>query len=125
MSILKYFIISCVAIAVIVCKAEIPIEVPVPAERTESPSVSSDATPERSTIKASPLRLTIDLVDGSHVTGVPRIKSIPVQTSYAKMDLPLKQIASINFHDDHERASIAMRNGLGKPGTGKGRWMRS
>ncbi|MFC1461199.1 NPCBM/NEW2 domain-containing protein [Verrucomicrobiota bacterium] len=118
MSMLKYFIILFVAIAVTVCKAEIPIGALVPWERSESPSLSSDATPESSTIKPEsstikvpPLRLAIDLVDGSRVIGVPRIKSIPVQSSYAKMDIPLKQIVSIKFHDDHETASIDLQNG--------------
>ena len=55
--------------------------------------------------------LELDLVDGSHIVGTPSIKSISVQTSYAKMDIPLKQIVSITFHDDHEMASIDLRNG--------------
>ena len=109
MSMLKCFIILFVAIAVTVCRAEIPIVVP--GERSDSPSLSSDATPEPSTIKVPPLRLAIELVDGSHVIGVPRIKSIPVQTSYAKMDMPLKQIVSIKVHGDHEMASIYLQNG--------------
>ena len=111
MSILRYFIIFSVVIAVAVCEAEIAIEALVPRERLESPSVSSDATPGPSTITVTPLRLAIDLVDGSHVIGVPRIKSIPVQTSYSKMDIPLTQIVSIKIHDDHEMASIDLKNG--------------
>ena len=43
--------------------------------------------------KAEPqLRLALDLVDGSHIIGLPSIDSVPVQTSYAKMDIPLKQL---------------------------------
>lgn len=38
--------------------------------------------------KAEPqLRLEVDLVDGSHIIGVPGIESVPVQTSYAKMGM--------------------------------------
>ncbi len=55
--------------------------------------------------------LTLDLVDGSRVIGVPRIESIPVQTQYATMDIPLKHIASIKMEDDNENAFINLQNG--------------
>jgi hypothetical protein len=57
------------------------------------------------------LRLTLDLADGSRIMGVPRIKSVPVQTSYAKMDIPLSQILSATIDDDHETGSFDLRNG--------------
>ena len=55
--------------------------------------------------------LALDLDDGSHVTGVPGIESIPLQTSYAKMDIQLKEILTIRIEEDHEKASIDLRNG--------------
>jgi len=62
--------------------------------------------------KAEPqLRLELDLADGSHIIGIPNILSVPVQTSYAKMDLPLKQLTGIKISDDHETALIDLRNG--------------
>jgi len=109
MSILKYFIV--VALAVTVCEAEIAIEAPVAREKPETPLTSSAAKPEPSALTVTPLRLAIDLVDGSHVIGVPRIKSIPVQTAYAKMDIPLKQVRSITIENDHEGASFELQNG--------------
>ncbi len=57
------------------------------------------------------LRLDLDLVDGSHITGTPGIETVPVQTSYAKMDIPLKQILAIKIAEDHETASIDLQNG--------------
>ena len=57
------------------------------------------------------VRLEIDLVDGSHITGIPRIQSVPVQSSYAKMDIALKEIRSIKFDADHETASLDLMNG--------------
>lgn len=57
------------------------------------------------------LRLELDLVDGSRVIGIPDIESVPVQTSYAKMEIPLKQILAIKIDEDHEKASLALRNG--------------
>jgi len=57
------------------------------------------------------LYFSLDLVDGSRVIGVPSIKSISVQTSYAKMDIPLRRIAGIRIDDNHETASIDLRNG--------------
>lgn len=58
-----------------------------------------------------PLRLALDLVDGSHIIGIPSVKSIPVQTSYAKMDIPLRQIACMQIAADHETASFELQNG--------------
>jgi hypothetical protein len=57
------------------------------------------------------IELAIDLVDGSHIIGVPSFKSIPVQTAYAKMNIPLKAIASVEVNDDHETAHFELRNG--------------
>jgi hypothetical protein len=42
---------------------------------------------------------------------VPKIESVPVHTSYAKMDIALKQISTVKMGDDHETASIDLRNG--------------
>jgi hypothetical protein len=60
---------------------------------------------------ASELRLSLDLVDGSHIIGVPSIKSVPVRTPYAKMDIALKQIANIKIDGDNETASFELQNG--------------
>jgi hypothetical protein len=38
------------------------------------------------------LRLELDLVDGSRIIGTPGIETVPVETSYAKMTVPLRQI---------------------------------
>jgi hypothetical protein len=58
-----------------------------------------------------PLRLDLDLVDGSHIIGVPSITSLPIKTSYARMDIPLEKIASIEIGEDHETAAIDLQNG--------------
>jgi len=57
------------------------------------------------------ITLALDLDDGSHVIGVPGIESIPVQTSYAKMGIQLKEILTIRIAEDHEKASVDLRNG--------------
>ena len=57
------------------------------------------------------LTLALDLNDGSRVIGTPSIESIPVQTSYAKMDITLNEILTIRIEEDHEKSSIDLRNG--------------
>ncbi len=57
------------------------------------------------------LRLAIDLVDGSRLIGTPVIATVPVQTSYAKMDVPLTQIKDLKIGDDHETVILNLRNG--------------
>ncbi len=60
---------------------------------------------------ASTLRLTLDLADGSRVTGLPSITSINVQTPYATMNIALKQIKSVAIGNDHETAVVELTNG--------------
>jgi hypothetical protein len=57
------------------------------------------------------LRLEVDLVDGSRIIGVPSIESIPVETSYAKLDITLKQLMTLRIGEDHETATMELRNG--------------
>jgi hypothetical protein len=57
------------------------------------------------------LSLAIDLVDGSHLIGTPVIATVPVQTSYAKMDVPLAQIKALKIGADHETVTLNLRNG--------------
>ena len=58
-----------------------------------------------------PLSLELDLVDGSHIIGVPSIESVSVQTPYAKVEISLNQILSITIDDDHQTATFDLRNG--------------
>jgi hypothetical protein len=111
MSILKTFSFILVGLAATVCQAEIGIAVVPPASPLEHPAASSETTPSEIELKVEPLRLAIELVDGSHLIGVPSITSVPIQTSYARMDIPLEKIASIEIEADHETAAIALQNG--------------
>ena len=69
------------------------------------------AAGEETVPKESPLRLEVDLVDGSRLIGTPVIATVPVQTSYAKMDVPLTQIQALKIGDDHETVTLNLRNG--------------
>jgi hypothetical protein len=62
-------------------------------------------------VDEQPRRLALDLYDGSHLIGVPNLDLVSVQTPYARMDIPLKQIRSVKMGRDHETASIDMCNG--------------
>ncbi|MFZ4396693.1 MAG: LamG domain-containing protein [Kiritimatiellia bacterium] len=57
------------------------------------------------------LRLSVDLVDGSRLIGTPAIETVPVETSYAKMNVPLKQIRMLKIGEDHETVTLDLRNG--------------
>lgn len=56
------------------------------------------------------LRLEVELADGSRVIGVPGVKSVPFDTAYGKIDIPLEQIASMEMTADHETAALDLRN---------------
>lgn len=57
------------------------------------------------------MRVTLELSDGSRVIGIPAISSISVQTTYAKMDIPLKQIQQVSIGGDHKTVAVKMANG--------------
>lgn len=58
-----------------------------------------------------PLRLELDLADGSRVIGIPTISSVPVQTAYAKMNILLDQILNMAIEADHETTTFQLANG--------------
>ena len=95
-----------------VCEAELTVDRPVPLlprHSVESP-VSDNAAPKEVAPK-KPLQLELEICDGSLVIGTPSIDSIPLQTSYAKMDIKLARIISMKIGDDHKSVVIALRNG--------------
>jgi hypothetical protein len=57
------------------------------------------------------LTVILELVDGSRVIGTPGVEAVAMQTPYAKVSLPLKQILSITMEADHENASFYLKNG--------------
>jgi hypothetical protein len=57
------------------------------------------------------MRMELDLTDGSHIIGVPGIEVVPVETPYAKMDIPLREILTLTIGEDRETATLEMRNG--------------
>lgn len=58
-----------------------------------------------------PLKLAVDLVDGSHVIGVPSVTSLDVRTPFADMNLPLKIVQEITFGGEEGKARITLQNG--------------
>lgn len=55
--------------------------------------------------------LAVDLWDGPHVIGTPTIRTVPVETSYAKINIPLERILYIRMNEKHEAASLELQNG--------------
>ena len=60
---------------------------------------------------ATPLRLALDLTDGSHVIGVPALKALPLETPYAKMNIELEKIRSLKLESDHKAVALELNNG--------------
>lgn len=57
------------------------------------------------------VRLELDLTDGSCIIGIPGIEAVSLETVYARMNVPLKQITAVKIEADHETAAFEMRNG--------------
>jgi hypothetical protein len=69
------------------------------------------AGPDTTNQVAPALCLELNLRDGSRLVGAPAIASIPMQTSYARMDIPLKQVFTLALEDGDEGASLSLLNG--------------
>lgn len=57
------------------------------------------------------LQLTLDLLDGSHLIGAPTIRMVPVETSYARINIPLERILCIRMNEKNEGAVFELQNG--------------
>lgn len=57
------------------------------------------------------IRLALDLKDGSHVIGSPAIRTVPVETSYARIQIPLEKILSIRMNEKNGGAAFELQNG--------------
>jgi hypothetical protein len=72
----------------------------------------AEASPNSVLISTNaPLQMSVELVDGSRIIGTPHIKGVTLQTGYAKVDLPLKEIRTIRMNPDHETAIIELQKG--------------
>lgn len=58
-----------------------------------------------------PLKLRVELTDGSVVMGVPATNQLPVKTSYATMAIPMKAVSTIRFSEDRQTATLGFANG--------------
>ncbi len=56
-------------------------------------------------------RVAVELADGSRIIGTPALVSLPVQTTYAKMDIPLGEIVLAKVENDHEHIVLDLVNG--------------
>jgi hypothetical protein len=57
------------------------------------------------------VRLELELVDGSRIIGIPKLESLPVQTTYARVDIPCKHILTMKLDNDRETATLDLING--------------
>ncbi len=60
---------------------------------------------------APPLRLVVELTDGSQLTGETGMTELPVETSYAKVAVPLALIATVTFDNQRETVVLDFANG--------------
>jgi hypothetical protein len=60
---------------------------------------------------AAPVRVRVELSDGSVLVGIPAATSVLVRTSYARLEIGLAEIRAMQIADDHERAVVQFANG--------------
>lgn len=91
-------------------KGELTITLPEDPPDEETPGSAIVAQPDKPK-KNPPLRLALALSDGSQISGVPDVSSFAIQTTFSKIDIPLKRIKNMKFQEDHKTVSIEFLNG--------------
>ncbi len=59
----------------------------------------------------APLRMELDLVDGSRVVGTPDIAAVPLRTSFADISVPLSAVATARIDGDRDTSVFTFKNG--------------
>jgi len=62
-------------------------------------------------------RITVNLVDGSRIIGIPDAGTMAFQTEFGKIDLPINKISRVNLNRDDEAVTIDLLNGDRMKGT--------
>ena len=95
---------ACLSLAILLA-----LMMPVNAERR---AVEKPAPPDApAAAPQAPEPVFLQLHDGSRLLGTVSIRSFPIQTSYAKMEIPFTLIDQIRFDDDHKTVTVSLRNG--------------
>jgi len=104
------FILISAGFSISQCRAEIALPDP---GGEQSPGVSTNSTVPDEVIpqKDEPLKLMFELTDGTRVTGVPAIETLPFKTSFAEIKLSLKLIDSVEFSQESGSAKVSFLNG--------------
>lgn len=58
-----------------------------------------------------PVRLELNLFDGSRIFGSTDMESAPLHTAFAEIDVPLSAVMTVEFNDNSETAVVRFRSG--------------
>jgi hypothetical protein len=104
------------ALSATICGAEVRLDVSehTPPRAMSAPPPSGDAAAEADAPMAFelfPVRLAVDLVDGSRIIGVSPATNLSLEGAYGSLALPFERIASINPGAPGQDAKIHLTNG--------------
>jgi hypothetical protein len=85
---------------------------PNPTEAAPLPGVATNPAPGYAATNANqPLRLKLDLRDGSILIGVPATNMLPVRSGFGTVAVDLTRLVSGQFQADQKTATLVFRNG--------------
>jgi tetratricopeptide (TPR) repeat protein len=58
-----------------------------------------------------PVRLAVDLADGSHIEGTPSVSELPFRTDLGRFNLNVRKLRFLSMSNDGQTASVTMDNG--------------
>jgi hypothetical protein len=87
----------------------LPVPAPVDAQANPPAAAPPRLAPANDT--GGPLRLTLDLSDGSRLIGTPAISNLEMRAGFGRVTVDLTQLQSIQFQPDKETATAIFQNG--------------
>jgi hypothetical protein len=87
------------------------ILVPPPLDPFAKPHATTSSAAALAPDVARPLRLTVELGDGSRIIGVPSITNLPMRAGFGTVKVDLSTLQSAQFQPDKETATVLFQNG--------------
>jgi len=93
------------------------ITVSKPKKDHDTPENQKTEPPAKPLDQKGVLSLIVDLRDGSKLIGQTKIETLPLKTSYASLQIPIKLITSIHFGETNQTATVVTQSGDKLQGT--------
>jgi hypothetical protein len=105
-------IVAIFAMQILISALQAVAEIALPSSGQPDTVTSTNSTDTDRPVKTNePLRISLQLLDGSTVIGEPQIEEIPFKTSFGEFKVKLTLLDQLSFTSDHQTATVVLQNG--------------